>query len=133
MGEDSDVGCQHEQVEIQVRDWHGEVDAGIAPLIGALWWRRVRTLYSCEETEPAAGQRWCVNPNEPRVFVAFATTDDLVRLLKQLPKGTAVYDSAVLHGRWEHRLVPMTWRNPHALACGIRLPEGLRVQVNADI
>ena len=125
--------CEHEQVHIQVRDWHAEVDVGMAPLIAALWWRRIRTLWSCQEAEPARGRAWEVDPAEPRVFVAFATTDDLVRLLKQLPKGNDVYDSAVFRNRWEYTLVPMIWRNPHALACNIPLPDGLRVQVNADI
>ena len=45
--EQHNPGCEHEQVKIQVRDWHAEVDMGIAPLIAALWWRRIRTLWSC--------------------------------------------------------------------------------------
>src|SRR5437763_16897604 len=99
MTEQHIAGCEHEQVKIQVRAWHAEVDVGMAPLIAALWWRRIRTLFSCQEAETARGGTWDVDPGEARVFVAFPTTDDLVRLLKRLPKGSDIYDSAVSRNR----------------------------------
>src|SRR5437016_3707804 len=95
----------HAQVPVAVGSWHAAVDVDVAPLIKALWLRGIRTLFSCQEATPW-GSAWSVDPDHPRVSVTFPTTDDLLRLLRLLPRRSDIYRSAIAWPtqRWEYKI-----------------------------
>jgi hypothetical protein len=123
----------HVQVPVVVGAWSARVDAGVAELVAALWRRRIKTLYSCEDVSPWEG-RWRVDPHEPRIGMTFATADDLLRLLRRLPWGSALYESALgPEPRWDYDFVFSRWLSREVRAMGMALQPGLRLQVHTAI
>src|SRR5438067_1353966 len=123
----------HRQVQLSVGTWTAQVDEGIAEFIEALWRRRIKTLFSCEDVEPWS-DRWRVAPGERRVGVTFATADDLLRLLRRLPWGSEVFNSALGDPpRWDYDFLLSRWLPRSARESGIPLSSSLRLQVHTAI
>lgn len=96
---------RHPTVVVEVDDRKEMIDELIAPLVREAWLAGIRTVMSCQETDP--GVAW----------IEFAEVDDLVRFLTIVAPyergADTTYDRVVSHlcfpvpdGLWEYTLTP---------------------------
>jgi hypothetical protein len=95
----------HKSVIVQVGEFKAEIDEQIAPIIREIWSAGLRTMMSCQETDPGIAWIESEEINDLQRFLNIVATFEM--------SADTIYDRAVSHlcvppqeGLWEYDVTP---------------------------
>ena len=123
----------HDTVVVTVGDRSAEIDIELARIIESLWTLGIDTRACCQDETANLKRRF----KEPRGYILFETTDDLVRFLELLD-GTAITEHRWQNFDWSDGVgSPLVEIPPIGWSYGINVrrpgPKRERIEIGASV